>query len=237
VTDASTVPGANRWLAATVRDVERWPGFGVRLRLDVEGRRLHVPGQHYVVRLVAPDGYSAQRSYSVASAPADPEIELFVERLLDGEVSPFLADEIEVGDQLTVRGPIGGWFVWNGDVPMFGVGGGSGVVPLVAMLRHAAVLGRNDLVSVAVSARSLERLPYAAELAAAGALVALTRQSSPAGRPQGRLTAAELGSRVSGRDSFYVCGSNSFAEAMSQALVSVGALTARIRVERFGPSG
>lgn len=236
MTDPSTAP-TNRWLLATVRDVERWPGFGVRLRLDVEARPPHLPGQHYVVRLVAPDGYSAQRSYSVASAPADPEIELFVERLFDGEVSPFLADEVEVGDQLTVRGPIGGWFVWKGDAPMLGLGGGSGVVPLVAMLRHAAALGRSDLVSVAVSARTLDRLPYADELGRAGALVALTRQPSPAGRPPGRFTAAELESLASGRDGFYVCGSNSFAEAMSQALVSVGTPVSRIRVERFGPSG
>jgi ferredoxin-NADP reductase len=220
-----------------VRDVERWPGFGVRLRLDVDARLPHLAGQHYVVRLVAPDGYSAQRSYSVASAPTDPEIELFVERLTDGEVSPFLADEVEVGDELSVRGPIGGWFIWKGDVPMLGVGGGSGVVPLVAMFRHAATLGRSDFVRVAVSARSLERLPYSDELVGAGALVALTQQPSPAGRPQGRLTGAELEPLVAGREAFYVCGSNSFAEAMSQALVSVGAPVAQIRVERFGPSG
>ena len=237
MTDPSGAPATNRWLPATVRDVERRPGFGVRLRLDVERLQPHIPGQHYVVRLVAPDGYTAQRSYSVASAPTDPDIELFVERLGDGEVSPFLADEVEVGDRLTVRGPIGGWFIWKGDVPMLGLGGGSGVVPLVAMVRHAASIGRSDFVSVAVSAQSLERLPYSDELAGAGALVALTRQPSPAGRPQGRISAAELEALVPGRDAFYVCGSNSFAEAMSQALVTIGVPAGKIRVERFGPSG
>ena len=110
----------------------------VVLRLDVADRVEHLPGQHYVIRLTAEDGYTAQRSYSIASAPADPLVELFVERLDDGEVSGFLADVVQAGDQLEVRGPIGGWFVWRGASPAVGVGGGSGVVPLVAMLRHAA---------------------------------------------------------------------------------------------------
>jgi ferredoxin-NADP reductase len=231
-------PGApSRWLAATVRDIQRWPGYGVRLRFDVPGRPPHLPGQHYVVRLVAPDGYSAQRSYSLASDPEDAEIELFVERLADGEVSPYLADEVQVGDQLSVRGPIGGWFTWSGETPMLGLAGGSGAVPFVSMLRHATTLGRQDLVSLAVSARTIDRLPYADELRRAGALIALTGKTSPAGRPPGRLTTAELQPLVAGRHGFYVCGSHSFAEAMSHSLVSVGAAMTQIRVERFGPSG
>jgi ferredoxin-NADP reductase len=239
VTDSPAPPGEGpgRWLTATVRDVQRWPDYGVRLRFDVPGRPPHLPGQHYVIRLVAPDGYSAQRSYSLASDPADAEIELFVERLADGEVSPYLADEVEVGDQLSVRGPIGGWFTWTGETPMVGLAGGSGVVPFVSMLRHATALGRQDLVGLAVSARSIDRLPYADELNGAGALIALTRATSPTGRPQGRLTTAELEPLVADRDHFYVCGSHSFAETMSQALVSVGAPITHIRVERFGPSG
>jgi ferredoxin-NADP reductase len=239
VTDNPATPAGapGRWLAATVRDVQRWPDYGVRLRFDVPGRQPHLPGQHYVIRLVAPDGYSAQRSYSLASDPSVPEIELFVERLADGEVSPYLADEVQVADQLTVRGPIGGWFTWTGETPMLGLAGGSGVVPFVSMLRHARALGRQHLVRLAVSARSIDRLPYAAELTSAGALIALTRETSPTGRPQGRLTTTELEPLVAGRDGFYVCGSHSFAEAMSQALVSVGAPMTQIRVERFGPSG
>jgi ferredoxin-NADP reductase len=238
VTDTSAKPGPpGQWLAATVRDVQRWPGYGVRLRFDVPGRKPHLPGQHYVIRLVAPNGYSAQRSYSLASDPADPDIELFVERLEEGEVSPYLADEVEVGDQLSVRGPIGGWFTWTGEASILGLAGGSGVVPFVSMLRHAAAQGRSDLIGLAVSARSIDRLPYADELHSAGALIALTREPSPAGRPQGRLSATELMPLVAGRESFYVCGSNSFAESMSQTLVSVGAPMAQIRVERFGPSG
>jgi ferredoxin-NADP reductase len=187
--------------------------------------------------LVAPEGYTAQRSYSLASDPSDSEIELFVEHLADGEVSPFLAEQVVIGDELSVRGPIGGWFIWRGDGPMLGLAGGTGVVPLVSMLRHAVVLGRADLVHLAASARSFERLPYADELAASGALLAVTRQLSPTGRPPGHITEAELGPLMAGREDFYVCGSNSFAEAMSQALVSAGAPTRQIRVERFGPSG
>ncbi len=225
------------WHEATVSDVTHPSRHGVQLRLDVPDRVPHLPGQHYVVRLVAPDGYVAQRSYSVASAPSDPLVELYVERLREGEVSTFLADAVEPGDRLTVRGPIGGWFVWHGTEPMLGAGGGSGVVPLVSMLRHAVALGSEDLVRFAVSGRTLLQLPYAAELRSAGALVALTREPSPWGRPPGRLTAAELVPLLEGRDRYYVVGSQMFAEGMSEMLVGLGAPVDRVRVERFGPSG
>ena len=125
----------------------------------------YLAGQHYVLRLTAPDGYTASRSYSVASAPdGSNEIELTVERLPDGEVSSFLHDEVVVGDELEVRGPIGGWFVWRGDTPALLLGGGSGVVPLMAMLRLAHRMGRSDLVRLIVSTRTPEDLYYAAEL-------------------------------------------------------------------------
>src|SRR6478609_5717231 len=143
VTEHRTAP-IGGWRVGTVREIRHETPNGVTLRLDVPDRVDHWPGQHYVVRLTAEDGYTAQRSYSVASAPADPLIELYVERIADGEVSPYLADVLEVGDELEVRGPIGGWFVWTADVPAVGIAGGSGVVPLVAMLRHAAGLGRMD---------------------------------------------------------------------------------------------
>ena len=128
----------------------------------------HMAGQHYVVRLTADDGYTAQRSYSVSSAPSDPLVELFVERLDNGEVSTFLADVVRPGDELQVRGPIGGWFVWDGVSPALGVGGGTGVVPLVAMARLARDLGSTGHLQLAVSGRNLPELPYADELAAAG---------------------------------------------------------------------
>jgi ferredoxin-NADP reductase len=224
------------WGTATVAEVDRPIPRSVRLRLDVADRMQHMPGQHYIVRLTAEDGYRAQRSYSVASAPGDPLVELLVERLEDGEVSMFLADVVQPGDQLEVRGPIGGWFVWDGAMPALLVGGGFGVVPLVAMLRTACDLGRTDLLRIAVSARTLDSLPYADELMAAGALVVLTRE--PYGeRPAGRLAAAELMPLWEPGQTAYVCGSARFAEAASQLLVDSGVPPSSVRVERFGPSG
>ena len=190
----------------------------------------HRPGQHYVVRLTAPDGYTASRSYSVASAPDDAdEIELTVERLEDGEVSTFLHDVVEVGDELEVRGPIGGWFVWDGETPALLVGGGSGVVPLMAMLRHARRTGRSDLVRLVVSVRSpsttstTRRAPRARVHGALHARSADRRRRGrrPASRaPTSRRCsrAAEFGTE---RDRF-VCGSARFADAASRVLVDAG---------------
>jgi ferredoxin-NADP reductase len=208
----------------------------VLLRLDVPDRVRQLPGQHYVVRLTAEDGYTASRSYSVASAPEDDWIDLFVERLDDGEVSGFLADVVEPGDELEVRGPIGGWFVWGASTPAIGVGGGTGVVPLVAMLRHARAVAHPERLRLAVSARTLQDLPYADELIKAGALVALTRADFD-DRPAGRLTTAELRGLIAPGVTGYVCGSAPFAEALSSALVGLGLASKAIRVERFGPSG
>jgi ferredoxin-NADP reductase len=224
------------WRTATVAGVRRPIPRSVLLRLDVADRVDHLPGQHYVVRLTAPDGYTAQRSYSVASAPGDPLVELFVERLPDGEVSTHLADVVEPGDVLEVRGPIGGWFVWDGEQPALAVAGGFGVVPFVSMLRTAHDLGRTDLLRIAVSSRTLSGLPYADELADAGALIVLTRIAHGS-RPAGRLTAADLLPLVEPGQTGYVCGSSSFAEAAGQLLVGLGFPAADVRIERFGPSG
>jgi ferredoxin-NADP reductase len=225
-----------RWTTATVVQVGHpTPNAGI-LRLDVHDRIDHLPGQHYVVRLRAEDGYTAQRSYSVASAPSDPLVELWVERLPDGEVSPFLVDEVAPGDELEVRGPIGGWFVWDAAMPAVGVAGGSGAVPLVAMLRHAEALGRSGVLRLAVSARTLSDLPFPDELAAGGALVALTR-TRYRDRPAGRLTAGELRPLATCHETTFVCGSAGFAEFASRLLVDLGCASADVRVERFGPSG
>jgi ferredoxin-NADP reductase len=224
------------WRTAIVAGVRRPIQRSVQLRLDVPDRVDHLPGQHYVVRLTAEDGYTAQRSYSVASSPGDPLIELFVERLDDGEVSIHLADVVEPGDELEVRGPIGGWFVWDGATPALLVAGGTGVVPFVAMLRAARDLGRLDLLRVAVSSRTLAELPYADELIAAGALVVLTREAHGIRRP-GRLTTADLVPLWEPGQTAYVCGSASFAEAASQLVMELGIPAAAVRVERFGPSG
>jgi ferredoxin-NADP reductase len=216
----------------------------VVLRMEVPDRIDHLPGQHYVVRLSADDGYTAQRSYSLSSPPADPLIEMYVERLDDGEVSGYLADVVAPGDELEVRGPIGGWFVWDGTFPAVGIGGGTGVAPLVAMLRHARHLGRLDLLQLAVSSRTLAELPYADELAAAGAVIALSREDSAAGRIAGRLAAAELeplvtaraATREAGGNTFYLCGSTGFTETASTLLMGLRVPAEAVRVERFGPS-
>jgi ferredoxin-NADP reductase len=172
----------------------------------------------------------------VASAPGDRLVELFVERLDDGEVSTFLADVVEPGDRLEVRGPIGGWFVWDGERPALLVGGGTGVVPLVAMVRTARELGRADLLRIAVSTRTLAELPYADELLDAGALVVTTREAHGE-RSAGRLTAADVVPLWETGRTAYVCGSAGFAEAASQLLVGMGIPASDVRVERFGASG
>lgn len=227
---------AGGWHTAVVREVTHPHPMAVVLRLEVPDRVDHLPGQHYVVRLTADDGYTASRSYSLSSPPSDPLIEMYVERLDDGEVSVYLADEVRPGDELEVRGPIGGWFVWDGTYPAVGVGGGTGVAPLVAMLRHARALGSTDLLKLAVSSRTFSELPYAAELADAGAVIALSREESVAGRVAGRLVASELATVLVADASYYVCGSTGFTEATSNLLTNLQVPAKVVRVERFGPS-
>jgi ferredoxin-NADP reductase len=224
------------WCTGVVREVRHPNPRAVLLRIEVPGRTDHLPGQHYVFRLTAEDGYSASRSYSVASAPADPLLEFYVERLDDGEVSGYLADVVETGDELELRGPIGGWFVWEADVPAVGVAGGTGAVPLVAMLRHARDLGREDLLRLLVSARTLDDVPYREELA--GHRIVLTRAELD-GRPGGRIGPQDLRPLFAapGEVAAYVCGSAGFAETASRMLVDLGVPAPRVRVERFGPTG
>ena len=153
------------WQLATVVGIVEETPRAKTFRLQLAGPRVHLAGQHYVVRLTAPNGYTASRSYSVASPPTDTGyIELTVERLDGGEVSTFLHDIVELGDKLEVRGPIGGWFVWDGLSPALLVGGGSGVVPLMAMLRLARHTDRAELVRLVVSVRAPRNLYYAEEL-------------------------------------------------------------------------
>jgi ferredoxin-NADP reductase len=228
------------WRAARVVAVVPETARAKTFRLAVPGRPRHLAGQHYVLRLTAPDGYTASRSYSVASAPDDGDlIDLTVERLAGGEVSTFLHDEVVVGDELEVRGPIGGFFVWRGDTPALLVGGGSGVVPLMAMLRLARATGRSDLVRLVASVRSPADLYYAGEIAGPETTVVYSR-SAPDGarRPAGRLGADDLAPWLGGADTtIYVCGSAGFANAAGDLCVSLGVPAARIRVERFGPTG
>jgi ferredoxin-NADP reductase len=226
------------WQTATVIDIRTETAHAKTFRLRLTRPSRHGAGQHYVVRLTAPDGYSSSRSYSVASPPdASNDIELTVERLVDGEVSTFLCDEVIVGDELEVRGPIGGFFVWDGDTPALCVGGGSGIVPLMAMLRLARRTQRAHLMQLVVSVRSPADLFYADELPGPDTTVVYTRQN-PSGfpRPPGRLRAADLAAVVTPDVTGYVCGSSGFAETAGQLLIDVGVPADHIRVERFGPT-
>ena len=228
-----------RWRTATVVGITRENKRAKTFRLALSEPAPHRAGQHYVVRLTAPDGYTASRSYSVASAPdASAEFELTVERLEGGEVSTFLHDEVVVGDELEVRGPIGGWFVWGGDSPALLVGGGSGVVPLMAMLRLARTNAKSDLVLLVVSVRSPEDLYYAGELPGPETSVVYTRVA-PSGsvRSVGRLNAADIVVSDTADTTAYVCGSSGFCDAATDLVIGAGVPVERVRVERFGPTG
>ena len=198
MTESADTPAAavTGWKRATIHAIDLPTPRTLTLTLLVPDKTEHLAGQHYVVRLTAPDGYTAQRSYSVASSPAEPYVELGVELIEDGEVSGYLGEIAVVGDQLEVRGPIGRWFVWGGDRRAVAIGGGSGVVPLVAMLRHAHDIGHPELLHLAVSARRPEDLMFHDELAAAADVVAYTRPGPPdsaaRSRAIGRLSDQDL---------------------------------------------
>ena len=233
---AGSIPTPGAWQPATVVAIRDETTTAKTFRLALTAPSVHLAGQHYVVRLTAPDGYTAARSYSIASAPdGTAEIELTVERLEDGEVSAFLHDEVVQGDQLEVRGPIGGWFVWRGDHPALLVGGGSGVVPLMAMLRLARQSGQPG-VRLVVSVRSPADLYYADELPGPDASIIYTREA-PSSVPVAHLTSGDLVGALLPDATAYVCGSARFADAASELVLAAGVPPDRVRVERFGPTG
>jgi ferredoxin-NADP reductase len=220
------------------------------LTVDVPGWRGHRPGQHVDVRLTAPDGYQAQRSYSIASAPRAGGLELTVERLDDGEVSWWLAGEARQGDAFELRGPIGGYFVW--DVTMDGpvqlVAGGSGVVPLLSMVRHRVAAGGDQPMRLLYSARSLDDVVARGELVDLAArdpgfelICTLTRARPPGWDGYARRVDRELLTEAlwepAARALTYVCGPTQFVESVSGTLVELGYQADRIRTERFGPTG
>ncbi len=187
---------AGPWRTARVVGVMDETARAKTFRLSLPEPSDHLAGQHLVVRLTAPDGYTAQRSYSVASAPdGTNELDLTVERLDDGEVSTFLHDVVEPGDELEVRGPLGGWFVWAGTSPVLLVGGGSGLVPLMAMLRLSRRTGRSDLVRLVASVRSPDDLLYSDELPGPETTIVYTRRPPPSSAPA---TGEAHGSRPAG---------------------------------------
>ena len=226
------------WQTARVLEVRPEAPRVKTFRLATPEPLGHKAGQHVVLRLTAPDGYTAQRSYSIASAPdGSAELELTVELMEDGEVSGYLHDVVEPGDELELRGPIGGFFVWE-DGPALLIGGGSGIVPLAAMLRLARATGRSDLVRLVASVRTPPDLYYAAELAGPEVTVVHTRVAPPGGeRPAGRLTGDDLRPLLQPEDTVYVCGSAAFAGFASQLVADLGHPVTRIRVDRFGATG
>ena len=246
------------WRLATVADAVWETPRARTLVLDVPGWPGHRAGQHVDVRLTAEDGYQAQRSYSIASAPEDARVVLTVERLDDGEVSPYLTDELRVGDRLELRGPIGGHFVWDVVIggPLFLVGGGSGIVPLMAMLRHRMhALGTAESnarhhvpARLLYSSRRWDEVIYRDELArlvehdsTLEVALTLTREQpqSWAGfrRRIDRMMLAEVAWPPAERPHVFVCGSTPLVEAVAAALVDLGHDPARVKTERFGPTG
>lgn len=241
----AAVLGRLTWRPATVTAVRAESATARTLRLDVEGWDGHVPGQHVDVRLTAADGYTAYRSYSISSAPAPGRLEVTVQAVPDGEVSPYLVDVAEPGDRIEVRGPLGGWFVRASDDPRPAllVGGGSGVAPLMSMAR--ATTGPIRLV---YSARSPADALFTTELDAVAASgdgrIAITRvytRTAPGWPvPPDRLGADTLARVTWPSDagpSTFVCGPTGFVEAVADLLVELGSDAADIRTERFGPTG
>jgi ferredoxin-NADP reductase len=217
--------------------------------LEVPDRLPQRAGQHVDVRLTAEDGYQAQRSYSIASGPEDDQLVLTVERLEDGEVSPYLTEELREGDELELRGPIGGYFVWQSSLggPLLLVAGGSGVVPFRSMLRHHRAVESTVPARLLYSARSLEEVIYRDELMRLSSSedvdvrLTLTREQPEGWRGYARRIDRELVTEVAWppdeRELVYVCGPTGFVEAAAEALVALGHEPGRIRTERFGPSG
>lgn len=223
------------WQLARVVEVRTETPTARTLRLAVPGREPHLPGQHYSVRLTAPDGYTAQRDYSVGSAPDDDAVEITVDRAPDGEVSGHLVDVVEPGDLLEVRGPFGGYFTWTGEAPALLVAGGSGVVPLMSMVRHRRRRGLAVDLHLVVSVRTPADLFYRDEMTGEDVDVVYSREA-PEGstRPAGRLTPADLAPHVARGADAYVCGSNAFADAAARLLMAAGQPYGAIRIERFG---
>jgi ferredoxin-NADP reductase len=246
----AAVLGRLTWLPAEVVEVVPETPRASTILLDVPGWPGHRAGQHVDVRLTAEDGYQAQRSYSIASAPEDERLALTVERLEDGEVSPYLVDELRPGDRFELRGPIGGYFVWEATKthPLHLVAGGSGLVPLMAMLRHRAAAKATGPASLVLSARSLDDVLYRRELEQLaegdGALrvaITLTRERPPGWEGYDRrvddaLLAEALGEQA-GEAVAYVCGPTRFVETVADGLVALGYDPSRVRTERFGPTG
>jgi ferredoxin-NADP reductase len=242
----TAVRGRLTWQTATVGSVTYETPQVRTLSLKVADWPGHRAGQHVDVRLTADDGYQAEREYSIASAPGEP-LAITVERLDDGEVSPYLTEELQPGDVLEVRGPVGGYFVWEPDFggPLMLLAGGSGVVPLRAMLRYRCLIGSSVPVRLLYSSRSWEDVIYRAELDSLSdgveVIHALTRSQPPGWTGYARRVdqpmLAEVAWPAGQQPLAYVCGPTSFVEAVASGLVALGYPAGRIKTERFGATG
>jgi ferredoxin-NADP reductase len=245
---APLVHAPSRWHTASVREVRDETAHAKTIVLDDPAWPGHFAGQHVDVRLTAEDGYQAQRSYSIASAPEEP-LALTVERIDDGEVSPYLTEDLRAGDELELRGPIGGHFTWRttDGGPLLLLAGGSGLVPLIAITRHRIACADASEIRLLVSSRSLDDLLFAEELRRADAepgidvQITLTRVQPPGwsglARRVDREMLVELGPPPSERPRVFVCGPTPFVEHAADALVALGHAPSAIHAERFGPSG
>jgi ferredoxin-NADP reductase len=245
-----TSRGPLRWQFGTLAEVVAETPRVSSLYLDVPDWRGHLAGQHVDVRLTAEDGYQAERSYSIASAPDDTHLALTVERLDDGEVSPYLVGELQVGDRLELRGPIGGFFVWAGedDRPLLLIAGGSGVVPLMSMLRHRANVRSRVPTRLLFSSRTQSDVIYREELSrltAAGdglAIFHTLTRDKPTGwtgytRRIDEAMLKEVAWPKQDNPAVFICGPTSFVEAAAQLLVAMGYEPRKIKTERFGATG
>ena len=245
VVAASRRAQALRWLPAQLVDSRMETATARTLVFDVAGWQGHAAGQHVDVKLTAEDGYSAQRSYSLASTPREDRLELTVQLVSGGEVSTYLVEVMEAGDQLELRGPVGGWFTWSppGDAPVVLVAGGSGIVPLMAMLRTRARAGDRAPFHLVYSVRTPDHVFYADELhrlaEADDSLVVriVHTRSAPPHEPRGAGRLAEADLDVPAGGTAFVCGPTGFVEASARLLMSRGFPADHIRTERFGPTG
>jgi ferredoxin-NADP reductase len=248
--EGTAVQGRLTWQLGTLVDRVVETPKTMSLVFDLPGWPGHLAGQHVDIRLTAEDGYQAERSYSIASAPGETHVTLTVDQIPDGEVSPFLTEELMIGESIEFRGPIGGFFVWEASLggPILLVGGGSGVVPLRSMLRHWANSGHEPTCArLLYSARTLDDVIYQHELAELGGLdnvdvqIALTRQwpdDWPGLRGRIDKSVLQTAAWAAGDPGLtYICGPTPFVEAVSSALVELGHDAARIKTERFGPTG
>jgi ferredoxin-NADP reductase len=242
----TAVRGRLTWQTATVDSLADETPSVRTISLSVPDWAGHRAGQHLDIRLTADDGYRAERSYSIASAPGEP-VAITVERLDDGEVSPYLTQDVQPGDEIEIRGPIGGYFVWEATstAPLVLLAGGSGVVPLRAMLRHRARAGSSVPVRLLYSARCLAEVIYRAELAAepdgVEVIYTLTRQQPPGwtgyARRADQAMIAEVAWPAAQAPLAYVCGPTNFVEAVAADLVALGYPPQRVKTERFGTTG